>query len=60
MNQAATLPRLYSSSEDALFEEDDDIEPTAPRVGAPESGVRAFFETIVRELESTETRRSGR
>ena len=58
MNTAQSLPRLYSSSEDALFEEDD-VEPTEPRVGAPATGIRGFFETVVRELESTEVRARG-
>lgn len=58
MSTAHCLPRLYSSCDDALFEEDDAIEPTEPRVGAPATGIGAFLETVVRELEATGIRRT--
>jgi hypothetical protein len=62
------IPKLYDSSDDAWFDDetpsgalgcpqgetdaDAEDEPTLPRAGAAATGVRAFFETVVRKLES--------
>ena len=52
-----SLPRLYDSSDDLAFEDDEDSSavtlPQSARSGvrSSEDGVGAFFRTIVRELE---------
>ncbi len=45
------LPKLYDSGEDARFEGDDGLAATERRIDDGASGIRSFFETVVRELE---------
>lgn len=49
--EKTNLPRLFDSSEDAAFEDDDVMAETEPRLDPAASGIRSFFETVVRELE---------
>lgn len=46
------LPRLYSSTDDAAFEEED----TVTRSRDVGSAIRSFFDRVVAELEEKSTR----
>ena len=51
-DETMKLPRLYESSEDAAFDDDGALAETERRIESPEvTGIRSFFETVVRELE---------
>jgi hypothetical protein len=57
MNERSRLPRIYSSDDEDL---DDEDERTTERRIQVATGIRSFFEQVVTELEDAERfRRNG-